>query len=66
MRKNYNKYTSILDRFPFITVIFIIGIAIIFLLFFRTKFPFPFFSGKAAAADTGNNCLLYTYRFSVK
>ena len=48
MRKNYNKYTSILDRFPFITVIFIIGIAIVFLLFFRTKFPFPFFSGKAA------------------
>ncbi len=48
MRKNYNKYTSILDRFPFITVIFIIGIAIVFLLIFRTKFPFPFFSGKAA------------------
>jgi hypothetical protein len=48
MRKNYNRYTSILDRFPFITVIFIIGIAIIFLMFFRTKFPFPFFSGKAA------------------
>jgi hypothetical protein len=48
MRKNYNKYTSILDRFPFITVIFIVGIAIIFLMFFRTKFPFPFFSGKAA------------------
>jgi hypothetical protein len=47
MRKNYNKYTSILDRFPFITVIFIIGIAIIFLMFFRTKFPFPFFSGNA-------------------
>ena len=48
MRKNYNRYTSILDRFPFITVIFIIGIAIVFLMFFRTKFPFPFFSGKAA------------------
>jgi hypothetical protein len=48
MRKNYNKYTSLLDRFPFITVIFIVGIAIVFLLFFRTKFPFPFFSGKAA------------------
>jgi len=47
MRKNYNKYTSIMDRFPFIIVIFIIGIAIIFLLFFRTKFPFPFFSGNA-------------------
>ncbi|MGZ5191803.1 MAG: sugar-binding protein [Flavisolibacter sp.] len=48
MRKNYNKYTSILDRFPFITVILIIGVAIIFLLIFRTKFTFPFFSGKAA------------------
>jgi hypothetical protein len=48
MRKNYNKYTSILDRFPFITVIFIVGIAIVFLLFFRSKFPFPFFSGKSA------------------
>jgi hypothetical protein len=49
MRKNYNKYTSLLDRFPFITVVFVVGIAIVFLLFFRTKFPFPFFSGKAAA-----------------
>jgi hypothetical protein len=48
MRKNYNKYTSVLDRFPFILVIFIVGIAIIFLVIFKTKFPFPFFSGKAA------------------
>jgi hypothetical protein len=48
MRKNYNKYTSVLDRFPFILVIFIVGIAIIFLVIFKTRFPFPFFSGKAA------------------
>lgn len=48
MRKNYNKYTSLPDRFPFIAVILIIGFAIVFLLFFRTKFTFPFFSGKAA------------------
>ncbi len=48
MRKNYNKYTSIADRFPFIIVIFVVGLAIVFLMFFRTKFPFPFFSGKAA------------------
>jgi Domain of unknown function (DUF1083). len=52
MRKNYNKYTSILDRFPFITVILIVGLAIVFLVIFRTKFPFPFFSGQAAQQTT--------------
>ncbi|MBN1299542.1 MAG: hypothetical protein JW997_07640, partial [Actinobacteria bacterium] len=47
MRKNYNKYTSIADRFPFIAVIIIVGLAILFLFIFREKFPLNFFSGSA-------------------
>jgi hypothetical protein len=45
MRRKYSKYTSIADRFPFIAVVVILGLAIIFLLVFKSKFPLPFFSG---------------------
>jgi hypothetical protein len=44
-RKIYNKYTSIPDRFPFIPVIIIIGLAILFFFLFRAQFPLAFFSG---------------------
>ncbi len=47
MRKNYNKYTGILDRFPFIVVALILICAVIFILVFRSKFPMAFFSGGA-------------------
>jgi len=52
MKKNYNKYTSMLDRFPFIIFAVIIVIAIIFVLMFRAKFTFPFFSGSASTSQT--------------
>jgi hypothetical protein len=45
MRKNYNKYTGILDRFPFIVVALILICAVIFILVFRARFPMTFFSG---------------------
>jgi hypothetical protein len=44
-RKKYNKYTSIPDRFPFIPVIIVIGMAILFFFIFRSQFPLSFFSG---------------------
>ena len=45
MRKKYNKYTSISDRFPFIAVAFIIGFAVLFIFIFQSRFPLAFFSG---------------------
>ncbi|MBM3709395.1 MAG: hypothetical protein FJW61_03085, partial [Actinobacteria bacterium] len=45
MRRKYNKYTSIGDRLPFIAVFLIIGLAVIFMLVFKSKFPMVFFSG---------------------
>ena len=45
MRKNYNKYTGILDRFPFIVVALILICAVIFIMVFKSKFPMAFFSG---------------------
>lgn len=44
MRKKYNKYTNMSDRFPFIAVAVIIGIAILFLFIFQSRFPLAFFS----------------------
>lgn len=55
MKKNYNKYTGFLDRFPFIIVAVIIVITIIFVLIFRAKFTFPFFSGSTSTGQTQNS-----------
>ena len=44
-KKNYNKYTSIADRLPFIIVIVILTISIIFIFQFKARYPLPFFSG---------------------
>jgi len=52
MKKNYNKYTSIGDRFPYIIFVLIIISAVIFILLFKAKYPLPFFSGGAAQTDT--------------
>jgi len=52
MKKNYNKYTSIADRFPYIIFVLIIISAVIFTLLFRSKYPLPFFSGGAASTST--------------
>jgi len=49
MRRKYNKYTSIADRLPFIAVIVIIGLSILFLFIFSQKFPLSFFSGSQSS-----------------
>jgi hypothetical protein len=50
-KKNYNKYTSFADRFPFIIVALILVFAIIFVFQFKAKYPLPFFSGTSAATQ---------------
>ncbi len=54
-KKNFNKYTSFIDRFPFIIVAAILVFTVIFIFQLKTKFPLPFFSGYGAAAkDTAS------------
>ena len=48
MKRKYNKYTSIADRFPFIAFIVILGLSIFFLFIFTQRFPLNFFSGSQA------------------
>ncbi|MCL4377640.1 MAG: hypothetical protein M1409_04550 [Actinobacteria bacterium] len=55
MNKNYKKYTSLADRFPFIIFAVIIVIAVIIVLRFSAKFTFPFFSGQASTSQTQNS-----------
>ena len=43
-RRNYNKYTSIPDRFPFIILAIILIFAVIFMLQFKAKYPLEFFT----------------------
>ncbi|MHB8278563.1 MAG: hypothetical protein ACYDIA_13035 [Candidatus Humimicrobiaceae bacterium] len=50
-KKNYNKYTSFADRFPYIIVALILIFAIIFVFQFKAKYPLPFFSGTSAATQ---------------
>jgi len=45
-KKNYNKYTGIADRFPFIIIAVIFAIAIVFIFQFKDRYPLTFFSGK--------------------
>jgi len=45
MKKKYRKYTSIPDRYPFIAVAVVIGIAILFFFIFKARFPLTYFSG---------------------
>ncbi len=52
MRKNYNKYTGLLDRFPYIVVALILIAAVIFILNFKSRFPMTFFSGSAQQQET--------------
>ncbi len=63
MKKNYNKYTSITDRFPFIIFVLIIISAVIFILLFKAKYPLPFFSGGAVKTNTAICILFYYYYF---
>jgi len=50
-KKNYNKYTSFVDRFPFIIFAAILVFAIIFVFQFRAKYPLPFFSSTSTATQ---------------
>ena len=50
-KKNYNKYTSFIDRFPFIIVALILVFAIIFIFQFKAKYPLPFFSSNGTATQ---------------
>ena len=50
-KKNYNKYTSLVDRFPFIIVAIILVCAIIFVFQFKAKYPLPFFSSTSTATQ---------------
>ena len=67
MKKNYKKYTSFADRFPFIIVALILVFAIIFVFQFRAKFTFPFFSGSASTSQTQNTTqqTLQTQQYSM-
>jgi hypothetical protein len=49
--RNYNKYTSFIDRFPFIIVALIVVLAIILVFQLKVKFPLPFFSGNISATQ---------------
>jgi hypothetical protein len=51
MKNDSRKYLGILDRFPYILVIVIIGISLIFFFAIRRNLPLDFFSG-AAAVET--------------
>jgi len=51
MKKKFNKYTSLSDRFPFIVVAVIIGLSILFLFIFRARFPLTFFSGSVSSQE---------------
>ena len=50
-KKNYNKYTSLVDRFPFIIFALILVCAIIFVFQFKAKYPLPFFSSTSTATQ---------------
>jgi len=43
-KKKHNKYTGIADRFPFIVVVIIFVIAVIFIFQFKARYPLTFFS----------------------
>ncbi|MBN2073201.1 MAG: hypothetical protein JW770_04560 [Actinobacteria bacterium] len=45
MRKKYNKYLFLLDRFPYVLIILILCFALIFFFIFKNRIPLDFFSG---------------------
>lgn len=51
MRKDYRKYLTLLDRFPYILVIVIIGLSFIFFFIIRNNLPLGFFSGSTPAVE---------------
>ena len=51
IKKDYNKYTGFIDRFPFIIVVFIAVFAIVLIFQLKAKFPMPFFSVNTSSAQ---------------
>ncbi|MFC2159698.1 sugar-binding protein [Actinomycetota bacterium] len=51
MRKDYRKYLTTLDRFPYILVIVIIGLSLIFFIIIRNNLPLAFFSGNTTVVE---------------
>lgn len=64
MKKNYNKYTSFSDRFPYIIFVVIIIFAIIIFLIFKAKFTFSLFSGSPSTQQT-QSTTLQTQQYSM-
>ncbi len=52
IKKDYNKYTSFTDRFPFIIVAFIAVLAVILIFQLKAKYPLPFFSVTTSSAQS--------------
>ena len=51
MRKDYRKYLNLLDRFPYILVIVIIGLSLVFFFIIRNNLPLGFFSGNTTVVE---------------
>ncbi len=51
MKKDYRKYLNLLDRFPYILVIIIIGLSLLFFSIIRNNLPLEFFSGTAPVVE---------------
>jgi len=51
MRKDYRKYLTLLDRFPYILVTVIIGLSFIFFFIIRNNLPLGFFSGDTTVIE---------------
>jgi len=52
MRKKYNKYTSLPDRFPFIILIIILTLSVIIALLIIEKLPLNFFSAVQTESES--------------
>lgn len=51
MRKDHRKYLSLLDRFPYIIVLIIIGLSLIIFFIVRNNLPLGFFSASTQAVE---------------
>lgn len=52
IKKDYNKYTSFIDKFPFIIVAFIAVLAVILIFQLKARYPLPFFSVGTSSAQS--------------
>ncbi len=59
MRKNYSKYLSFLDRFPYILFILILVITLISFFVIQSKLSLDFFSGATEVSETEDEFSLF-------